>query len=145
MSGCSNDIVEQPDREQVPIAFNTTLPSVTVETATRAAFPNSQSLAVVAANATSTTPDWNSLYLDHVATTATGSDAPYSVAFDPTEYWPFDPDKYLSFVAYSPVASSGSRVERVIGTPNTLKVSAGTTNAFPDFIYTVPVGPFNTI
>lgn len=142
MSGCSNDIVEQSDTEQVPIAFSTAMPSVTVESSesqTRAAFPNNQSLAVVAANATSTTPNWGSLYLDHVATTATGNDAPYSVTFDPTQYWPFDPDKYLSFVAYSPATHASLSHS---GTDLTVDIT-GKSDSFPDLLYTDPVGPFN--
>lgn len=146
LSGCSNDIVEQPDTEQVPIVFSAMIPSVTVETHTRATdFPNSGQIAVVAANATETTEigstDWSSdnIYLNHLAATVgEKSGSIYPVTLSSIQYWPFDPDKYLSFVAYSP-ATHNSLTHS--GTDLTVDIT-GKSYSFPDLLYTVPVGPF---
>lgn len=141
LSGCNNDVVN-PDDERVPIAFSAEIPSASVEAQTRATdFPNSGSIAVVAANATSTTPTWSSLYLDHVIATVGDKDVSsiYPVSFTSTQYWPFNPDEYLSFVAYSPITHS-SLTHTGVGL--TVDIT-GKVYSFPDLLYTAPVGPYN--
>ncbi len=147
LSGCNNDVVVQPDTEQVPIAFSAMMPSVTVETHTRATdFPNNGQIAVVAANAISTTPiastDWSSgnIYLNHLAATVGEKVGTiYPVTFNPKQYWPFDPDKYLSFVAYSPATHNSLSHS---DTDLTVDIT-GKPDSFPDLLYTAPVGPYN--
>ncbi len=163
-ASCDKDAVDTPDvGENVPITLSApSLPvSVDIETKvssasgdmqTRVETINGRSIGVVAVNTDETTllenVDWvDNYYLDHVRASGTNTTLNVDeneVAFATTRWWPFHPTEYLAFVAYSPYfgPDGDSRVERV-NTSNTLKVSAGTANAFPDFVYTEPVGPWN--
>ena len=147
LSGCNNEVVN-PDNERVPISFSAEIPSISVEEAqTRATdFPNSGSIAVVAANSASSTPisstDWSSgnVYLNHLtASVGDKNGTIYPVTFGSTQYWPFDPDKYLSFVSYSPAIHSSLTHS---ATDLTVNIT-GKSYSFPDLLYTAPVGPFN--
>nr|WP_302830691.1 hypothetical protein [uncultured Bacteroides sp.] len=146
LAGCSNDML-QPEMESdlVPITLST--PSVVMSTdtevQTRAGattdFPNSGSIAVVAAKTTSgaAQTDWSSsdnFHLNHVAATVgVKSNNQYPVTFSPVQYWPFDSDTYLSFAAYSP-----SNTTQKSGEPHTLTVTASTNVPFPDLLYSTP-------
>lgn len=147
LSGCNNEVVN-PDNERVPISFSAEIPSLLVEEVqTRATdFPNSGSIAVVAANSASATPitstDWSSgnVYLNHLAATVGDKNGTiYPVTFGSTQYWPFDPDKYLSFLSYSPATHSSLSHSLTDLTVNI----TGKSYSFPDLLYTAPVGPFN--
>ena len=147
LSGCNNEVAN-PDNERVPISFSAEIPSISVEEAqTRATdFPNSGSIAVVAANSTSSTlinsTDWSSgnVYLNHLtASVGDKNGTIYPVTFGSTQYWPFDPDKYLSFVSYSPAIHSSLTHS---ATDLTVNIT-GKSYSFPDLLYTAPVGPFN--
>lgn len=147
LSGCNNEVAN-PDNERVPISFSAEIPSISVEEAqTRATdFPNSGSIAVVAANSTLSTPinstDWSSgnVYLNHLtASVGDKNGTIYPVTFGSTQYWPFDPDKYLSFVSYSPATHSSLTHS---ATDLTVNIT-GKSYSFPDLLYTAPVGPFN--
>lgn len=147
LSGCNNEVVN-PDNERVPISFSAEIPSLLVEEVqTRATdFPNSGSIAVVAANSALATPitstDWSSgnVYLNHLAATVGDKNGTiYPVTFGSTQYWPFDPDKYLSFVSYSPATHSSLTHS---ATDLTVNIT-GKSYSFPDLLYTAPVGSFN--
>lgn len=159
-ASCDKEAVDTPDvGENVPITLSApSLPvSVDIETKatsaprgiqTRAETINGRSIGVVAVNSNATTllenVNWvDNYYLDHVR--ANGTNTPLNgeeeVKFAATQWWPFNPNEYLAFVAYSPYTND-SRVEREDAS-NTLKVSASATNSFPDFVYTEPVGSWN--
>ncbi|WP_294081836.1 hypothetical protein [Proteiniphilum sp. UBA5384] len=161
-AGCDKDAVDTPDTgegEKVAITLSAPSQPVTVDIEsvrvspsrdmqTRAETINGRSIGVVAVNTDETTPlaavDWSDYYLDHVR--ANGTNTPLNsekeVVFATPQWWPYNPAEYLAFVAYSPHNGGDGRVTRV-GTSNTLKVTANTTDAFPDFVYTEPVGPWN--
>ena len=152
-TGCDKESVTPDTEEKVPITLSaSSLPvSVDIQTQTRATETiNNRSIGIVAAKATgsdlSGVTSWTDYYLDHVRATGTDTDlnGEKEVAFAQPQYWPFNPGEYLAFVAYSPYSGTGgdARVER-IGAANTLKVSANSTESFPDFLYTEPVGAFN--
>lgn len=151
LAGCSNDML-QPEMESdlVPITLST--PSVVMSTdtevQTRAGattdFPNSGSIAVVAAKTTSgaAQTDWSSsdnFHLNHAAATAgVKSNNQYPVTFSPVQYWPFDDDTYLSFAAYSPGSAKSTSINA-----STLKVTASTSAPFPDLLYSTPTTAYN--
>lgn len=155
LSGCSNDMLQpDSDEERAPIIFNASGITVSTEgqTMTRATdnkFPNSGEIAIVAANATSTTAHWSNIYMDHVAATAADkADGKHAVT--PTDnstvyYWPFNPDEYLSFVAYSP--RIGGTVTAVSGDKTKLRIvgpgSSSTDYTYPDLLCTAVVGSYN--
>lgn len=151
LSGCSNDML-QPDsgEERAPIIFNASGITVSTEgqTMTKATdneFPNSGEIAIVAANATSATADWSSIYMDHVAATAADkADGKHAVTPATVYYWPFNPDEYLSFVAYSP--RIGETVTAVSGNETKLRIAgpgSSTDYTYPDLLCTAVVGPCN--
>lgn len=159
-ASCDKEAVDTPDvGENVPITLSApSLPvSVDIETKatsaskgiqTRAETINGRSIGVVAVNTDKTTPltdiDWSKYYLNHVRANGTNTTLNVNekkVAFATTQWWPFNPNEYLAFVAYSPYTND-NRVTRNSGT-NTLKVSANASNSFPDFVYTVPIGSWN--
>jgi hypothetical protein len=149
VTGCESESVTPETTEQVAITLSASSLPVPVDIQTRAESLNTKTIGIVAANADNSTINWSSYYLNHVK--ATGTDANLNgekaVNFEGgTRYWPFNPAEYLGFVAYSPFHGSDgdARVERVAGTDK-LKVTANATNAFPDFIYTEPVGPYNKV
>ncbi len=155
-TGCDKESVTPDTEEKVPITLSaSSLPvSVDIQVQTRATETiNNKSIGIVAAKATDSNltdvVSWTGTgyYLDHVRATGTNTDllnGEKEVAFAPLQYWPFNPGEYLAFVAYSPYSGTGgdARVTRITGT-NTLKVSANSTESFPDFLYTEPVGAFN--
>lgn len=154
-TGCDKESVVTPDTEEkVPITLSASSLPVSVDVQTRAETINNRSIGIVAANATgsnlSDVTSWTGAgyYLDHVRATGTNANlnGEKEVTFTQSQWWPFNSAEYLAFVAYSPYGGTGTgndtRVSRV-GITNTLKVTANTTNAFPDFLYTVPVGPWN--
>lgn len=153
LSGCDSNVVAT-DEGQQPILFSAGLPEAQTSAAgTRAVntpFMDNQ-IAIVAANAEIGTPtspatDWSSLYLNHeignvgAKTYVNGYDEyPITLANAP-KYWPFNPDKYLSFVAYSPIAGKSN----ISQTNMTLTVAHGTDGTFfPDLLYTGTVGNYN--
>lgn len=151
IAGCDKEAVDVPDMgDKVPITLSASSLPVLVDEQTRAETINNKTIGVVAVTTDNSTPlesvDWSGYYLDHVMAKGTNTDlnSGKEVAFVQPQWWPFNSTEYLAFVAYSPFSGAGgdSRVERVAGT-NTLKVSANANNAFPDFLYTVPVGPYN--
>ncbi len=153
LSGCNNDVVEPDEGQQVPIMFSANLPSVTVESQTRATtFSNEDKVAIVAANATAVSPiptNWTSdnLYLNHETGTIGNATwehgyAEYPITLSSLKYWYFEPNKYLSFVAYSPIPSVDIRVTR----PNSdmkLTVNGAAPGFFPDLLYTGTIGNYN--
>jgi len=152
-TGCDKESVTPYTEEKVPITLSaSSLPvSVDIQTQTRATETiNNRSIGIVAAKATgsalSNVTSWTDYYLDHVRATGTDTDlnGEKEVVFAPLQYWPFNPGEYLAFVAYSPFHGTNGdvRVARV-GETNTLKVTANSTESFPDFLYTKPVGAFN--
>lgn len=154
LSGCDSNAVA-PDEGQQPILFSAGLPEAqTSATGTRAVntpFMDNQ-IAIVAANAAIGTPtspvtNWTStLYLNHeignvgAKTYVNGYDEyPITLANAP-KYWPFNPNEYLSFVAYSPVAGKSN----ITRTDMTLTVAHGTDGTFfPDLLYTGTMGNYN--
>lgn len=116
---------------------------------TRAETISGRSIGVIGVEATGNTlndvTSWTSYYLNHIRADGTNNDvnSEKEVAFETTQWWPFNPAEYVAFVAYSPHNSGDSRVVRASDTNNILKVTANTTNSFPDFVYTTPVGPWN--
>lgn len=154
LSGCDSNVVATDEGQQQPILFSAGLPEAQTSAAgTRAVntpFMDNQ-IAIVAANAEIGTPtspatDWSSLYLNHeignvgAKTYVNGYDEyPITLANAP-KYWPFNPDKYLSFVAYSPIAGKSN----ISQTNMTLTVAHGTDGTFfPDLLYTGTVGNYN--
>lgn len=164
LAGCDKDSITPETGEKVPITLSApSLPvSIDIETLstaspqgiqTRAETINNRSIGVVAVDADESTllgnVNWvDNYYLDHVQ--ASGTDITLNgekaVAFtSPSQqWWPFNPNEYLAFVAYSPYYGSDGddRVTRD-GTSNTLRVTSNVTGSFPDFVYTTPVGPWN--
>ncbi len=152
-AGCENEsIIPDTGEEKVPITLSASSLPVSVDVQTRAETINKRSIGIVAAKATgssiSDVTSWTDYYLDHVRAngTDTNLNGEKQVTFATFQWWPFNPAEFLAFVAYSPYSGTGgdSRVARVVGT-NTLKVTAGTTNAFPDFLYTTPMGSYNKV
>ncbi|WP_418894558.1 fimbrillin family protein [Limibacterium fermenti] len=164
LSGCSNEVAVPDEGEPAPIAFSANLPAPGTESSstTRAAsFTNGDKVAIVAANASLELPvatDWRAgnLYMNHVTGTV-GSETwvhgyaeyPIALAANPASpdnkwYWHFEPNKYLSFLAYSPVAGgSDSRVSRP-GSGTNLEIGHGDENKFfPDLLYTGTIGNYN--
>lgn len=160
-ASCDKDAVEIPDTgDKVPITLSaSSLPvSVDLESRvssnsggmrTRAETISGRSIGVIGVEATGNTlndvTSWTSYYLNHIRADGTNNDvnSEKEVAFETTQWWPFNPAEYVAFVAYSPHNSGDSRVVRASDTNNILKVTANTTNSFPDFVYTTPVGPWN--
>lgn len=112
LSGCSNDVATEEKNGVLPILFSASIStSVNTETtngvqikAETTTFPNGGSIAILAANATKSgiiLDGWTNLYMDATAT-AKGINSTYPVDVDDTYYWPFNPEKKLVFVAYSP-------------------------------------------
>ncbi len=158
---CDKDAVPTPgtEEEKVPITLSASSLPALLDVQTRAETINNRSIGIVAARIMAPAPavapdiasvDWTAIpYLDHVRANGTNTDlnSQKEVRFAANQWWPFNPAEYLAFVAYSPTfAGTGgdNRVSRV-GTSNTLKVTAGTNNAFPDFLYTTAVGPYNKV
>lgn len=154
-TGCDKESVTPDTEEKVPITLSASSFPVSVDvqarSQTRAESLNTRTIGIVAVKATSNAlndvTSWTDYYyLDHVRATGTDTDlnGEKEVAFAQPQYWPFNPAEYLAFVAYSPYSGTGgdARVTRITGT-NTLKVSANSTESFPDFLYTEPVGAFN--
>lgn len=142
LSGCSNGTLPLPEEEgeRIPITFSASGVSVGTEVQTKAdtkAFPHGGSIAIVAAHATQSTPDWSNLFMNHVKATAnTTTDADnYIVTTDDntTYYWPFNPTEYLSFAAYSPAinGSGNESVSKTSGKNTALDVKT----PFPDLLY----------
>lgn len=153
LSACSNDMLQaESDDELTPIVFNASGITASMEgqAQTRAKndkFPNSGKIAIVAAHATSAVADWNSLFMDHAGATAANEDAErkHSVTIDGNTpyYWPFNPDEYLSFVAYSPKADN---MLSICGDRTKLRVAPAqgiTTFTYPDLLCTTVIGPQN--
>lgn len=151
-SGCGNDIATPEAGDGlVPITFSSgiiTNTSTDVQTKATTDFPNSGSIAILAAKGSSAgaqATDWTPghLLLNHEQATAgtKNADNSYPVNVNAgTKYWPFSPAEYLTFAAYSPLAGNALSVD----TDNkTLKVDISTDKTFPDLLYTIPVGPFN--
>lgn len=153
-SGCSNEATF-PEAGKVAISLSAKLPSAAVvsrlaETRADDAFPNNGSISVLAANVKKETDlktaDWTSdqLFLDHVSATANRiSDNNYSVSFDSDSdsklYWPFNPENYLGFLAYSPQTHNSLTVS-----DTNLKLDINASDEkFPDLLYIAPAGPFN--
>ncbi|HBG41153.1 MAG TPA: hypothetical protein DDW85_07035 [Porphyromonadaceae bacterium] len=159
-TGCDKDSVTPETGDKVPITLSaSSLPALmdiqpqgassSQGIQTRAETINSRSIGVVAVNTDQTTAlsaiDWTGYYLNHVRANGTNTTLKVDekqVAFVLPQWWPFNPNEYLAFVAYGPHSEGDSRVQRV-GATNTLKVTSNTTASFPDFIYTEPVGPWN--
>lgn len=149
LSGCKDGIdITEPDK--VPISFSGSNTGAAVTVHSRAESFSGKTLSVVAVNATATSTaadvNWSDYYLNHVpaagtSQTVNGED---EIVLSATAYWPFNPAEYLFFAAYGPSAGSDTRVSRTAET-NTLVVTAGTDNAFPDLIYSGMVGPYNKV
>lgn len=150
LSGCSNDL-QQPetDGERTPIVFSASGITVSAEEQTRAAgdaFPNSGEITIVAAEATSTTADWGKLYMDHVAATAaTEASSKHSVTTDGSTvyYWPFNPDEYLSFAAYSPRTDGMLSIQTDKSKLRVAPTEGNSTYTYPDLLCTPVVEPCN--
>lgn len=150
-TGCDKEpSVTSGAEEKVPINLSASSLPVPATLQTRAETLNGRTIGVVAVKTDESTPlkdiDWSGYYLDHVRATGTKNevDNEEEVVFAQPQWWPFNPGEYLAFAAYSPHYGNGGdeRVTRV-GTTSTLKVVAGSKNAFPDFLFTNPVGPYN--
>lgn len=160
VSGCGNDIAT-PEAEDklVPITFSSDIStSVNAETAsqiqtkagsTDPQFPNNGKIAVVAANATSSaikTEGWaeSNLLLNHLEATANawnGTSFPVTINGSTTYYWPFNPDEYLTFAAYSPATDATMKRKKEESSLNDseLQIEVNTTNAkLPDLLYSTP-------
>lgn len=155
LSGCNNEVAA-PDTEQVPISFNANLPALTVESQTRAtSFTNGDKVGIVATNVTAESPlpgtsGWqtSSLYLNHEVGTIGNATwehgyLEYPISLGSVKYWPFEPNKYLGFVAYSPIPSVESRITRPASDMNLTVQNGATGNFFPDLLYTDVVGNYN--
>ena len=162
VSGCGDDLAApEAEGELVPITFSTSIrTSVSTEPAREAQtkaevtpppFPNSGNVAIVAANGGSeTTPtDWTTgnLFLSHAAATAsTGTlingTTTYPINLPATTYWPFNPDKYLGFVAYSPASHT---VLTNNGSTELTVTANGSDKIFPDLLYTTPTLGHNKV
>ncbi|MFV0589249.1 fimbrillin family protein [Bacteroides reticulotermitis] len=155
LSGCNNEVAA-PDTELVPISFNTNLPTAAVASMTRATtFTNGDKVGIVAANVATESPlpaasGWltSNLYLNHEVGTIGNATwehgyLEYPISLSSVKYWPFEPNKYLGFVAYSPIPSVESRITRPTSDMN-LTVQNGTAGSFfPDLLYTNVVGNYN--
>lgn len=155
LSGCNNDMV-QPEKEgeHIPIVFKASDTTVTIEEQAQTrnagtAFPNNGSIAIVAANAPAQTIDWSSLYMNHDIATAGEEDASgkHSIVTSVSRYWPFDPNEYLSFMAYSPHTSQSSLLS-IAATDNTkLEITSNpditTSTPYPDLLYAAPTEAYN--
>ncbi len=159
-AGCDKESDTPEIGEKVPITLSASFPvSIDVEAQkasaqgiqTRAETIHDRTIGVVAVKAEEGTDlntlNWGAYYLDHVRATGTNTHLNVNeetVRFNETQWWPFHPTEYLAFVAYSPYPGStgDTRVSRVDAS-NTLRVTSNATGSFPDFIYTVPVGPWN--
>jgi|GEM_PF-1574973 len=155
LSGCGNDAIVQEDvaGQTLPISFKANLPSLNIENTTRAtSFSNGDRVTIVAANAGAESPiptDWTpgNLYLNHEVGTI-GSEtweheyAEYPITLNTLKYWYFEPNKYLSFIAYSPITDPevDARVSR---TDMNLAINGTTEPLFPDLLYTAPIGNYN--
>ncbi|WP_300700349.1 hypothetical protein [Bacteroides sp.] len=164
-SGCGNEIA-MPETEDklVPITFSSEIStSVNSETATQMQtkaesadplFPNNGKIAVLAANATSTTINaggWaeNNLLLNHSEATANawnGTSFPVTINDATIYYWPFNPNEYLTFTAYSPATDATMKRKKDINSlkDTELQIEVNTTNAkFPDLLYSSPTSCWN--
>ena len=163
LSGCSNDVTTVEGNGVLPILFSVNQTGTATEVHTKsdapATFPNSGKIAVIAAksNSVMTPTDWSksNLYLNHVAATAgigTVSDVidngvttkvtTYPVTLNTTAYWPFNPNEYLEFVAYSP--AEHLTLSHDENSPAKLTVSAdGSSKNFFDLLYTTPTAAYN--
>lgn len=162
VSGCGDDLAApEAEGELVPITFSTSIrTSVSTEPAREAqtkaedaipTFPNSGNIAIIAANGGSeTTPtDWaaGNLFLSHAAATAsigtlTDGTTTYPIKLSAPTYWPFDPDKYLGFVAYSPASHTALTNN---GSTELTVTANGTDKIFPDLLYTTPTTGYNKV
>lgn len=164
-SGCGNDIATPETGDKlVPITFSSDIStSVNTKTATPMQakaestdpqFPNSGKIAIVAANATSSAikPEgWaeSNLLLNHSEATANawnGTSFPVTINDGTTYYWPFNPDEYLTFAAYSPATDATmkkNKEESSLG-DSELQIEVNTSNAkFPDLLYSTPTTCWN--
>lgn len=158
VSGCGDDLAApEADGNPVPIILKASgiAASTDTEVQTRTTdFPNNGTIAIVAAKTTKPVSDsesstenniannidWssNNLYLNHVeATAGTKNASNYPVTLSPVQYWPFNPDEFLTFAAYSPKSAHKA------GTDHTLSVTATTSKPFPDLLYSTPTEAYN--
>ena len=118
-AGCDKESDTPEIGEKVPITLSApSLPlSIDIQTQstassqgiqTRAETINNRSIGVVAVNTETGTElsavDWTDYYLNHAQATGTNTDlnGEKAVTFSPAQWWPFNPNEYLAFVAYSP-------------------------------------------
>lgn len=155
LSGCNNEVAA-PDTEQVPISFNANLPVISTESTTRAtSFTNGDKVGIVAANVGAESPlpvaskwETDNLYLNHEEGTIGNATwehgyLEYPISLGSVKYWPFEPNKYLGFVAYSPVPSVESRITRPASDMNLTVQNGAVGDFFPDLLYTDVVGNYN--
>ena len=155
LSGCSNDTLQpETDGERSPITFKASGVNVSIEEQTQTRtigdnFPYSGEIAIVAANATAATADWSNLYMDHKHATAAAEDAngKHTVVTEGSDvyYWPFNPEEYLSFTAYSPREGGTLAIESSSRTQLRVSPNSNTTSSDPyiDLLCTPVLGRFN--
>lgn len=156
LSGCSNDVATEEKNGVLPILFSASIStSVNTETtngvqtkAETTTFPNGGSIAILAANATQNevnSDGWaaSNLYMNHVSATTLGTETPYPVNVPTTYYWPFNPNEYLTFSAYSPAIHASLSMTDT-DTKAKLTVEVGTSSTtFPDLLYSAPTDRWN--
>ena len=159
LAGCDTEVAIPEEGDLEPILFSANLPEAVVENSSRlrsTGFSNGDKVGIVAAKASVTTPlptDWTTdLYMNHVVGTVgdptwvhADPDPEYPITLNPTRYWPFNPDEYLGFAAYSPVPGSGGGDSRVTRANMELTVNGQTNNYFPDLLFTGRIGNYNKI
>lgn len=151
LSSCSNDVATVEGDSVLPILFTASQTGVATEAHTRsdipAAFPNAGNIAIIASNSSSATApsDWgnSNLYLNHAAATAGTGVAKdvvtiYPVSLNTKVYWPFEPDKYLGFIAYSPATHASLTHDNATASTELAVSIDGSSKKFFDLLYTLP-------
>ena len=112
-------------------------------------------MGIVATNVDNESPlptaeEWSvgNLYMNHIVGTMgdatwTHGYPEYSISLPSVWYWHFEANKYLGFVAYSPIPSTDAKITRPSNDMN-LTVQRGVeNNFFPDLLYTDVMGNYN--